>query len=425
MIDMPISMSTQATQIEIFNDITTGESIIYRFAVELTESYWDEVLSLIAIGLSTFALIIIVVENYRLRRVGLYQYLFNAETYFSNSKSLQRMYKAISNNSKGVSDNYLSTNAGIEEISAYLTFLESFYPLIENSLSESKWLTSSYLDKEVMEVLIEDKSSPKDMIREWFLSKFIAEYPAVKYSDIDARFGYRFFHAISNETIQKKEIFPDWKYYPNLIKLYAGWVTYREEHDKEIPYKEEDDLTKKYKKWVQFQEYNFKIRSCNRSNLEEIVEVQKIVVDKIDDKNIFIDTDVETIKEYLCDERLYAVRGVFSGNSLCAYLFLIFTPDHAESLSKYIYNDKYNINIKDIVTLDTAAVLPDYRGNGLQRLLIQDAHNLAKEKNCNFLVTCVSPSNHFSLNNILKEEFCICRTIFLHDKKRILLYKKI
>ncbi len=54
-----------------------------------------------------------------------------------------------------------------------------------------------------------------------------------------------------------------------------------------------------------------------------------------------------------------------------------------------------------VVHMDTAAVHPNYRGRGLQRILMEEAENYARYLGGRILLTTVHPENQYSLNNIL------------------------
>ena len=66
-------------------------------------------------------------------------------------------------------------------------------------------------------------------------------------------------------------------------------------------------------------------------------------------------------------------------------------------------------------TLDTIVVDPDYRGHGLQRMLIQTCVSYAREilPSCNVMTT-VSPYNEYSLRNVQAEG--------LYGRKRLMKY---
>lgn len=77
-----------------------------------------------------------------------------------------------------------------------------------------------------------------------------------------------------------------------------------------------------------------------------------------------------------------------------------------------------------VVNMDSAAVLSGYRGQGLQKQLLQVAEDwLGQDQNRIFLCT-VHPDNRFSLNNALAQGYEIQKQISIYGSVRYLLKKE-
>lgn len=76
-----------------------------------------------------------------------------------------------------------------------------------------------------------------------------------------------------------------------------------------------------------------------------------------------------------------------------------------------------------VIHMDTAAVHPDYRGNGLQKRLMQEAEKAAAEMGERILLTTVHPENCFSLNNILQQGYTIVKELPKYGSARYILRK--
>lgn len=63
-----------------------------------------------------------------------------------------------------------------------------------------------------------------------------------------------------------------------------------------------------------------------------------------------------------------------------------------------------------VVNMDSAAVHPDYRGQGLQRRLLDKAEQELRERGAQYLLCTIHPENRFSLNNALKQGYEIQKT---------------
>lgn len=78
-----------------------------------------------------------------------------------------------------------------------------------------------------------------------------------------------------------------------------------------------------------------------------------------------------------------------------------------------------------VVNMDTAAVHPDYRGQGLQRKLMQTAETEIAKAGEHILLCTVHPENRFSLQNVLKQGYTIRKKLEKYGSIRYILRKDI
>lgn len=76
-----------------------------------------------------------------------------------------------------------------------------------------------------------------------------------------------------------------------------------------------------------------------------------------------------------------------------------------------------------VVQMDTAAVHPDYRGNGLQKRLMEAAENEIRKQPGRILLCTIHPDNRFSLENVLKQNYRIEKTVEKYGSIRHILRK--
>ena len=76
-----------------------------------------------------------------------------------------------------------------------------------------------------------------------------------------------------------------------------------------------------------------------------------------------------------------------------------------------------------VVNMDTVAVLPEYRGQGLQYQLMQAAERELVEQGRNILLCTVHPENRFSLQNILRQGYSIQKELPKYGSVRYFLRK--
>lgn len=76
-----------------------------------------------------------------------------------------------------------------------------------------------------------------------------------------------------------------------------------------------------------------------------------------------------------------------------------------------------------VVQMDTAAVHPDYRGHGLQKRLMELAESEIRKQPGRILLCTIHPENRFSLENVLKQNYRIEKTVAKYGSVRHILRK--
>ena len=94
------------------------------------------------------------------------------------------------------------------------------------------------------------------------------------------------------------------------------------------------------------------------------------------------------------------------------------------------YNYGYDLGfdrekLLQVVNMDSAAVHPDYRGQGLQRRLLDTAEQELRERGVRYQLCTIHPENSFSLNNALKQGYEIQKTCPKYGSVRHFLCKTI
>ncbi len=92
------------------------------------------------------------------------------------------------------------------------------------------------------------------------------------------------------------------------------------------------------------------------------------------------------------------VLGVFSGEECIAFGILYDAEETKENLA---YDVDCIDDILQSANVKLIIVRPAYRGNGLQRLLIDALQGYAKKNGKTWLCATVAPSNSYSMNNFI------------------------
>lgn len=139
------------------------------------------------------------------------------------------------------------------------------------------------------------------------------------------------------------------------------------------------------------------IRICNSDDVKDIYDIQKIVINnfKENEKGYFLPFKEESylriVNDPIHDGEIY---GAFLKDKMIAWVFLS-VSNRMKELKSFIPD----IDGK-CADIDGVIVLPEYRGNGLQKILVNYLESKAKEKGITNIVAEVTFENDFSLNNL-------------------------
>ena len=110
--------------------------------------------------------------------------------------------------------------------------------------------------------------------------------------------------------------------------------------------------------------------------------------------------------------------------SVAGILLTTFPGDSEENLGRDIGLPESELML--VAHMDSVAILPEYRGAGLQKRLMQHAEQELAEQGYRYFMCTVHPENRYSRQNIIKQGFKPVKTalkyggyqreIFLRDR---------
>lgn len=149
---------------------------------------------------------------------------------------------------------------------------------------------------------------------------------------------------------------------------------------------------------------NFIIEKASPSDFRLFADIIQSVWQHMEHQEWFAADDLEYIRHTLAPGRGIGYKAIEKSTKETAGVFLAAIPGLDES------NMGYDIGLPksalpQAVHMDSVAVLPQYRGNGLQYLLMQRAESDLKEQGFQYLLCTVHPENQYSRNNILRQGY--------------------
>ncbi len=141
------------------------------------------------------------------------------------------------------------------------------------------------------------------------------------------------------------------------------------------------------------------MRLIKTEELRDAITLQKYVYEQLPNKQVLY---MDSYEEMLDDMKQGAkVIGVFNkAGEMIAYRYIGFPGVSSKNLGNDINMPKQEL--ANVAHLETTVVHPDYRGNSLQSLTLQQAIPMVKDLGYSHLLCTVSPQNVYSLFNIIK-----------------------
>lgn len=139
------------------------------------------------------------------------------------------------------------------------------------------------------------------------------------------------------------------------------------------------------------------IRLCDSLDVDSIYNVQNRVIDyfKEEEKGYFLPFKKESylriVNDPINDGEIY---GAFLDDKMIAWIFLAVSNRMKEIKSLIPELDGSCADIDGVI------VLPEYRGNGLQKILVSYLETKALEKNIDNVIAEVTFGNSYSLQNL-------------------------
>lgn len=144
-------------------------------------------------------------------------------------------------------------------------------------------------------------------------------------------------------------------------------------------------------------------------SISELLDLQRIISESLPSREIFIIHDEEYFQRIFSLKR--SVIGIVCNGKLIGYSFILIPGLRDDGLCENLGVD---LNLPDeelskVAHLQSVAVHPVYRGNGLQKIMAEAHLHLIDEMGYVHVCSTVSPKNPISLANLLSCGFLIER----------------
>lgn len=331
-----------------------------------------------SLGVTLLGTLFIAVELRNSQNVTCSEMLIDLNNYFHDSDRLMKVYAVLENCETDPhidADDFKDIQS--VEIAHYCTFFENLYLLYRHHVADIE--------------------------------------------DLDDLFGYRFFIFVNNPYIQEHYILPTASSYIQIFKLYDVWIKYREKSGKldwkkHIPlyqyhfpkdyfekklYNIDADAVQKDSERFISKGKEFCLKQLSCKDISNILNLQQRCVNVLPSDEIYSPL---TRGELIESAALDTIVGIYSdGHDLVAAAIIVSNRDSERNLAA---------NTGDVpatvITFDAVFVGPEWRGFGLQRVLIDYAiHQASKLHGIIKILATVSPENLHSERNFTSSGFKI------------------
>lgn len=149
---------------------------------------------------------------------------------------------------------------------------------------------------------------------------------------------------------------------------------------------------------------NFVIEKAVYADYRLFADIIQSVWKGMDHKDWFMADNADYTSHMLSTGKGTGYKAIHTDTKQVAGVFMTTIPGLDES------NLGYDIGFSESELLETAhmdsvAVLPEYRGHGLQYRLMQEGEKDLKERGFHYLLCTIHPQNRYSRNNALKQGY--------------------
>lgn len=162
---------------------------------------------------------------------------------------------------------------------------------------------------------------------------------------------------------------------------------------------------------MKLKESDIVFKKCSPEHFKDICRLQEITFEHLDNKDLLRRNTTEMLKR--CLEEPHYTLGAFLKEELVAFAILFDAELSDENIGLDL--DFSEEELIKTINMKLIIVLPEYRGNGLQKKLMTLLEEIAKKRNKRFICGTVSPKNKYSCKNFELLNYVLKTTKIKYD----------
>lgn len=265
----------------------------------------------------------------------------------------------------------------------------TFITNLSDSFNNNDGIQKIYKKLEMGQPVTDDDTV--DVVR--YLTYFETVYVLLKKGAIDLPliddlFSYRFQLALRNRDIQRISLIRFDSSYCNLYRLDSLWCKYRKKESvlKAVNQNNYEIMVRGGK----MKKDEIVLRIARPEDAVSIAALMRRVYDLLDDKTLFVCDDLAYVEKQIGSDG-FAVVACDRNQRVIGSFVLRYPAGSDDNLGRDLALSQEELD--RVVHMETAVVAPEYRGRGIQRLMLDYAEKLIDIRRHNIFLCTVSPDN--------------------------------
>ena len=144
-----------------------------------------------------------------------------------------------------------------------------------------------------------------------------------------------------------------------------------------------------------------------KKDVPEIYALMKTVYEGLDDRSLYVCDDIEYVKKHI-NSKGFIVKSCNDDGKIVGSFIFRYPGMQEDNLGRDI--GLAEGELPKVVHMDSAVVLPEYRGHGLQSAMLSYAEKLIDKKQYSYFMATVSPNNPASYKSLEKNGYHLVLT---------------
>lgn len=144
------------------------------------------------------------------------------------------------------------------------------------------------------------------------------------------------------------------------------------------------------------------LTTASLEQTDAIYSLMQDVHDRMDNKTLYVCDDLEFVKAHIKDSG-FTVIACNEASEIVACFIVRFPGLEEDNLGRDIGLEGEELN--QVAHMESAVVLPEYRGRGLQLAMLQYAEEMIDKSKYKYLMATVSPDNLWSYHSLEKNGY--------------------